>query len=167
MLTKEEIKAKYPLGGRPKAFNSPDEMLEKLYAFLERQENRIVEVATKGGVETMISPAPITIEGFCAFAGITKTTFYDYAKKPKYRVMLAQFRQIVEKYFVEQCVEGKPGNKADFILKNAFADEWKEKSDVNLSGEVGGVTVRFVNMAGGAEEEKQESGGNDGGHANT
>lgn len=154
-----EIKAKYLLGGRPKVFNSPDEMLEKLYAFLEKQENRIVEVATKGGVETMISPAPITIEGFCAFAGITKTTFYDYAKKPKYRVMLAQFRQIVEKYFVEQCVEGKPGNKADFILKNAFADEWKDKSDVNLSGEVGGVTVQFVNMAG----SDKEQGGGDGG----
>lgn len=154
----EEIKAKYPLGGRPKAFNSPEEMLEKLYAFLAAQESRLVEVATKNGVQTLLSPAPITIEGFCTFAGITKTTFYDYAKKPKYRQMLAQFRQIVEKYFVEQCVEGKPGNKADFILKNAFADDWKDKKDVELSGGVNGVTVQFVPMAGGSDGGRAEDG---------
>ena len=162
MADLDEIKAKYPLGGRPKAFNSPEEMLEKIYAFLEKQENRTIAVATKGGVETMTSPAPVTIEGFCAFAGITKTTFYDYAKKPKYRVMLAQFRQIVEKYFVEQCVEGKPGNKADFILKNAFADYWKDKSDLNLNGDVGGVTVQFVNMAGSCGEHEETDGDKDG-----
>ena len=143
----EKIKAKYPLGGRPKAFTSPDEMLDKIYDYLLEQENRSIEVAVKSGIETMNSPAPITIEGFCAFAGITKTTFYDYAKKPKYRAICTQFRQIVESYFVAQCVEGKAGNKADFILKNAFSEDWKDKKDVELSGEVQGITVNFVDMA--------------------
>lgn len=52
-------------------------------------------------------------------------------------------------------------------MKNWKTSSWNDDRDINLSGEVGGVTVRFVNMAGGAEDEKQENGGNDGGHANT
>lgn len=140
----EEIKKKYPIGGRPRSFNNPDEMLNKIYEFLEKQTNRTAEVAVKDGVREVAYPAPITIEGFCAFAGITKTTFYDYARRPKFKAIAQQFKQIVESYFVEQCVEGKPGNKADFVLKNAFGDEWKDKKDVELTGGVKGINVSFI-----------------------
>ena len=37
---------------------------------------------------------------------------------------------------MRQCAEGIPGNKADFILKNAFEGNWKEKSDVTMHGQV-------------------------------
>lgn len=147
----EDIKAKYPLGGRPKAFNSPEEMLEKMYAFLETQEKRTIEVSTKDGVKELTNPGPITIEGFCCFAGITKTTFYDYARKPKFKAIAQQFRQIVEKYLVEQCLEGKAGNKADFVLKNAFDEYWKEKSSVDMNGTIKGFNIGF---SGGAEQAK-------------
>ena len=132
MVSLEEIKAKYPLGGRPKAYKKPAELIKKLYEYLESCENRQVVRYTKDGEELVTSKAPITVEGFCAFAGITKQTFYDYRKKQGFFEVIEQFRQIVEKYFVEQLVEGKPGNKADFVLKNAFADEWKEKSTLTL-----------------------------------
>lgn len=154
MTDLEKIKAKYPLGGRPVAFKSPQEMLEKIYEYLLACEQRKITVATKDGIKEIPSPAPITIEGLCAFAGITKTTFYVYQKKPRFRAIITQYRQIVEKYFVEQCVEGKPGNKADFILKNAFADEWKEKSSlVNVDG-VEGISISIVKEADKKEAEE-------------
>lgn len=144
MVSLEEIKAKYPLGGRPKAYKKPAELIKKLYEYLESCENRQVVRYTKDGEELVTSKAPITVEGFCAFAGITKQTFYDYRKKQGFFEVIEQFRQIVEKYFVEQLVEGKPGNKADFVLKNAFADEWKEKSTVGLEG-VENIVIRVNN----------------------
>lgn len=143
MISFKEIKAKYPLGGRPKSFRKPEDMIKKLYEYLESQENRLVVRYTKDGQEEINSKGPITVEGFCAFAGITKTTFYDYRKKKGFAEVIEQFRQIVEKYFVEQLVEGKPGNKADFVLKNAFSEEWKEKSTLTVDS-VDGIVLKVL-----------------------
>lgn len=135
--TKEEYLADFKswglLGGRPKAFKSPKDMAEKIAAFLETCESRIVNKVTKTGVVSANIPAPTTIEDFCTFAGITKTTFYEYGRKKAFKPLVEHYRQMVEAYWVRQCAEGVPGNKADFILKNAFGDEWKEKSDVTMT----------------------------------
>ena len=50
-------------------------------------------------------------------------------KKP----LVKKIKHVVEAYWVRQCAEGIPGNKADFILKNAFEGNWKEKSDVTMT----------------------------------
>ena len=133
-----KILAKYGfLGGRPKAFKNPKEMLTKMGDFLGHAEGRVKEVVDKNGESHWVSnPAPVTIEDFCCFAGITKTTFYDYGRKKEYKNLVANFRQAVEAYWVRQCAEGNAGNKADFILKNAFSEDWKDSKDVALSGEV-------------------------------
>lgn len=124
-----DIRKKYNIGGRPVKFKSPEEMLEKIYEYLSETDGRTKQIVTKGGqvVEANI-PAPVTVEGFCAFAGITKTTFYDYRTKKPFKPIIEQFRQIVESYWVGLCAEGQSGNKADFVLKNAFSDDWKDKT---------------------------------------
>lgn len=141
--SKDEYLAKFKkwgfLGGRPRAFKSPRDMAEQMAAFLEKSQARIVERITKSGLVTANIPAPTTIEAFCDFCGVTKTTFYEYAKKPEFKPLTDYYSTKVEKYWVDQCAEGQPGNKADFILKNAFGDNWKEKSDVKLSG---GIELR-------------------------
>lgn len=125
------------IAGRPaRAFKAPKDMAERIAAFLEACESRTVDKVTKTGVVTANIPAPTTIEDFCVFAGITKTTFYDYGKKPEFKPLVDYYEQIVEAYWVRQAAEGIPGNKADFILKNAFAGYWKEKSDVTMHGQV-------------------------------
>ncbi|MGN0913018.1 MAG: terminase small subunit [Alphaproteobacteria bacterium] len=122
------------LGGRPVAFKRPKALREKMLAFLEMCEQRKRPVVGKGGEVVEINdPAPVTIEDFCAFAGITKTTLYDYGRKPEYSDLVEQFKQIVEAYWVRQCAEGKAGNKADFVLKNSFGGAWKESSDVTMT----------------------------------
>lgn len=125
------------LGGRPVAFKSPKAMRQKMLEYLEACESRHKNVVLKtGNIGIINDPAPTTIEDFCSFAGITKTTFYDYGKKKEYAYLVAGFRQLVEAYWVRQCAEGQAGNKADFILKNAFSDDWKDNKDVILGGEV-------------------------------
>lgn len=134
------------LGGRPKKFKSPKDMLQKMGEFLSYAGQRVKEVVGKNGESHWVNnPAPVTLEDFCCFAGITKTCFYDYAQKKEYKDICAQFRQAVEAYWVRQCAEGNPGNKADFILKNSFSDDWKDSKDVALSGEVMTMPQVIVN----------------------
>lgn len=122
------------LGGRPVAFKSPKAMRLKMLEFLDKCDRRIKEVVAKDGSVNMVgAPAPTTIEDFCAFAGITKTTFYDYGRKKEFKELIEGFKQIVEAYWVRQCAEGNKGNKADFILKNAFGDWWKDNKDVDVT----------------------------------
>ncbi|MBQ9236241.1 MAG: hypothetical protein IJ184_07265 [Alphaproteobacteria bacterium] len=141
----KQILAKYGfLGGRPKSFKSPKEMLGKMAEFLASTEGRVREIPDKnGGVKVVASPAPVTLEDFCCFAGITKTTFYEYAKKPEYKNLCDNFRQAVEAYWVRQCAEGNAGNKADFILKNSFAGDWKDNKEVTLNA-VEGINIKVI-----------------------
>jgi len=140
-----KVLAKYGfLGGRPKSFKSAKEMRAKMAEFLEACEVRVRQVPDKNeGYKTVYAPAPVTLEDFCCFAGITKTTFYDYAKKEEFKSLCDGFRQAVEAYWVRQCAEGNSGNKADFILKNAFSGEWKDNKDVTINA-VEGVTFTVV-----------------------
>ena len=142
-----DIRKKYNIGGRPVKFKSPEEMLEKIYEYLSETDGRTKQIVTKGGqvVEANI-PAPVTVEGFCAFAGITKTTFYDYRTKKAFRPIIEQFRQIVESYWVGLCAEGQAGNKADFVLKNAFSDDWKDKTvnELDLAKDLKKSMVCFI-----------------------
>lgn len=144
--TREEYLADFKkwglLGGRPRAFKSPRHLAEQIAAFLEQASSRVVEKITKTGVVTANIPAPTTVEDFCAFCGITKTTFYEYGSKPEFAPLIEYYRQIVEAYWVRQCAEGVSGNKADFILKNAFGGNWKEESSVNMN-----VTQALVEFA--------------------
>lgn len=137
---------KYNLGGRPVKFKTPDDMLNKMHEYLNYCEGRVVSKIMKSGLVTATIPAPITIEGFCAFAGITKTTFYEYKSKPKFNSIVCQFTQIVESYWVDQCAEGVAGNKADFVLKNAFSDFWKDKTtnELDLAEDLKKSMICFV-----------------------
>lgn len=146
--SKEEYMADFRkwglLGGRPRAFKSPKDMAEKIAEWLEAVESRVREVVTKKGEVVEINkPAPILVESFCVFCGITKQTFYKYREMPEYAPLVDFVRQNVEKYLAETCVEGPAGNKADFILRNAFGDAWKETSEVTINP-VSGIKIEVA-----------------------
>lgn len=141
MKTKEEYLADFKkwglLGGRPKSFKSPKDMAGKIAAWLADAETRSKQIVTKSGAIVEVNmPAPVLIESFCKFCGITKTTFYEYAGKPEYKALTDFVRQSSEEWLARCCVEGPAGNKADFVLKNAFGGEWKDKSDVVMTNNV-------------------------------
>lgn len=150
MKTKEQYLADFKkwglLGGRPKSFKSPKDMAEKIAEWLESSEKRKREIVTKGGVVEVNSPAPVLIESFCKFSGITKTTFYEYADKPEYKPLTDFVRQSSEEYLARCCVEGPAGNKADFVLKNAFGNEWRDTkvNELDFAKDVKQALVEFV-----------------------
>jgi hypothetical protein len=132
--TLAEIRRKYGfLGGRPVKFNKPEEMLAKIEEFLVWAENRVIEKITKNGVVKANIPNPVTLEAFCNYAGISKTTFYNYGKKKGFKYLVDGYTAAVEEYWVRQCAEGIAGNKADFILKNSFSKNWQEHNDGTLT----------------------------------
>ena len=142
-----DVRQRYKIGGRPVTFKTAEEVWAKIGEYLDMTANRAVKGVTKSGEEYNITkPAPMTIEGFCAFCGMTKTTFYTYMKKKKFKPVLEQFRQIVESYWVDQCAEGVSGNKADFVLKNGFSDSWKDKNirELDFADDVKEALVSFV-----------------------
>lgn len=151
MKTKEQYLADFKkwglLGGRPRSFKSPKDMAENIAEWLESSENRTREIVTKGGnVVEFNSPAPVLIESFCKFCGITKTTFYEYAEKPEYKPLTDFVRLGSEEYLARCCVEGPAGNKADFVLKNAFGNEWKDTkvNELDFAKDIKQAMVEFV-----------------------
>lgn len=142
-----DVRERYKIGGRPVKFKSPQDMIDKIYAFLEMTAGRKKEIVTKNGNVVEIScPAPTTIEDFCTFAGITKTTFYEYRNKKAFKPIVEQYHQIVEAYWVRLCAEGPAGNKADFVLKNGFAKDWQDRNvrELDFAEGVKEALVSFV-----------------------
>lgn len=126
---------KYNLGGRPRAFNSPFEMVEKITAYFEECNRRRIEVVTKKGESvSVLDPEPITITGMCAFMGITNQTLNKYQEDKKYQNIILKAKKIVEADHVRRGMQGLAGNFIPFVLKNCFKEEWKDESTTKLEG---------------------------------
>lgn len=134
---------KYNLGGRPKAFNSPQEMIEKMTAYFDGKVSVVIG-HTKDGTP-IYGQGPINIQGMCAFMGITNQTLNEYAKDKKYKPIIAQAKMICEGHLVDLCCSGKD-HKADFVLKNNYKDDWKDETSTKLSGgiDVGERLKKFL-----------------------
>lgn len=119
------------VGGRPFAFNSPEEMQEKIneyFAFCDTQKEII---ATDKG-NTKVIQKPYTISGLCVFMGITKETISQYAKKPEYAPIIAQAKARVENYCEENTMAGKLNPIFSiFSLKNNFG--WTDRVEINTN----------------------------------
>lgn len=120
---------KYNLGGRPKAFNSPQEMMEQITAYFDSQKDVVIGY-TKDGTK-IYGQGPINIQAMCAFMGITNQTLNEYAKNKAFKTIIAQAKMICEGYLVDMCCSSKD-HKADFVLKNNYKENWKEETTTKL-----------------------------------
>lgn len=120
---------KYNLGGRPKAFNSPQEMMEQMTAYFDGKVSVVIG-HTKDGTP-IYGQGPINIQGMCAFMGITNQTLNEYAKDNKYKAIIAQAKMICEGHLVDLCCSSKD-HKADFVLKNNYKEDWKDETSTKL-----------------------------------
>ena len=122
--------------GKPPAFNSVQEMQEKIDSYFHKCENREVDFITKEGVKIKVkSPAPEHITGLCLHLKITNETLNQYQKKPEYSESILQAKKRCEAYAVNALFEGQRGNKADFVLVNNFKSDWKHSKDINHGGQ--------------------------------
>lgn len=115
--------------GRPKAFNSPDE-LDKLidkYKIHCEETNDI-----------------FTLIGLCVFIGINKDTLTEYSKMDGYSVTHKKALSLAEQALVNGSLTGKYNAAVSiFMLKNNHG--YKDKQETEHSGQVDNLyTIKFV-----------------------
>ena len=83
--------------GRPLAY-TPDTLKTKFeeYRRFIADNPLFKEVPTKSGPMEIRVNRPMTIVGFCAFAGILKDTFFDYEKKEDFIHVTTRVRETIE-----------------------------------------------------------------------
>lgn len=119
------------IGGRPKAFNSPEDLAERIQAFYDHCESK---------------DKPLTLSRLASHMGVNRQTVWNYQKVPEYRALLDAVKIDIEADMEERLQAGK-GSAAGviFSLKNNYG--WKDATEVNqnITGEVG---VRKVTING-------------------
>jgi hypothetical protein len=116
-------------GGRPPAFESPEELQKLVDDYFES-----LKVYNAEGDHIDTRPALVTgialHLGFC-----TRQSFYDYEKKPKFTYTIKKARLRVESSYENQLF-GKSTAGAIFGLKNVGG--WSDKQEIESKVEVTG-----------------------------
>lgn len=95
----EALYAKHP--GRPRKFETPDDLWEAAVAYFEWAESNPVEdeelFAYQGDVtrETVDRPQAFTISGFCRHANVARNTFDEYAKREEYLGVISGIKEVM------------------------------------------------------------------------
>jgi len=101
---------------RPRLINSPDEMLEKGYAYFD-------ECKDKGN--------PILITGLALALGLSgREALSEYGRREEFSVAVKELKSICENYAENKLFSGNNPTGAIFALKNYG---WTDKHDVDLS----------------------------------
>jgi hypothetical protein len=112
-------------GGRPVAYETPEEMMEKAQAYFDS-----------------LTPMEWTLTGVILALGIGKSTFYDYGQKPDFKETVNHISLMIEHSY-ELSLREK-GRAADiFGLKN-FG--WKDKVETDLTSSDGSMKPTIVEL---------------------
>lgn len=118
-------------GGRPKAFNSPEELqtlLDEYFDYCDNEKEIITD--SKGNMKSI--QKPYTMSGICVYLDISAETWSDYSKKPEFSETIKKARKKVENYCEENTITGRLNPIFSiFSLKNNFG--WVDKIDVNTT----------------------------------
>jgi hypothetical protein len=121
------------LGGRPLAFETPEEMETKIYEYFACcDEQKEISVNDKG--QSKVIQKPYTISGLCIYLGISKETWSQYLKRPEYTEITAMAKLQVENYVEENSLMGKINPVMSiFNLKNNFG--WTDRFEVSANAQ--------------------------------
>jgi len=110
-------------GGRPLAFNSVEELEEKIEAYFKSDDAFIVSYIDKNEIKEF---AP-TMAGLALYLDVDRKTIVNYGKKEQYFHTIKKARSKIENH-LEQKLYGNTVTGVIFNLKNNF--NWKDKSEV-------------------------------------
>ena len=114
---------KHP-GGRPPFFETPEQLEEMIESYFNNCPDTITAY-TKDG-EEYLRKVP-TINGLSLYLGFcSKTSMYDYEKKPGFMYPIKKARAKMEMIYEQHLLEGSPTG-AIFALKN-FG--WSDKVEL-------------------------------------
>ncbi|WP_294378967.1 DNA-packaging protein [uncultured Clostridium sp.] len=119
--------------GRPRVFNSQEELEQKIMEYWQRCEQL---------------NKPYTLSGLALWIGIDRKTLYNYSEKDEFFPTIKKAKDIVEASMEERALTGENNvTFSIFALKNNFG--WKDKQEIEHSGETN------VNMTTMTPEERE------------
>lgn len=113
-------------GGRPLAFDSEEELEERISAFFESDDAYIIDYED-GNEKKKFAP---TLSGLALFLGVDRSTLHNYSKKEEYFHTIKNARTRIEAH-LEKKLYGNNVTGLIFNLKNNFG--WKDKQDIDLT----------------------------------
>ncbi len=152
---KFDFKAWGKLGGRPRAFESPEEFTEAVSKYFgsitttkPHEQGRVDNNGDPIYITEFFEPPSIT--GLCLYLKISRETWSDYAKKPGFSDTATHARMLIESYLQNELLTSKYSQGIIFTLKNNFG--WAEKVDVkqDVKADIQSIEA-FINNSDGAQ----------------
>lgn len=110
--------------GRPKAFNSVEEMQIKIDKYFKYCDSK-TEILPDGKYKYK----PYTISGLCLYLNITRETLNEYSKTIEFSDTISKAKNKIENWLEENSLAGITNPTVSmFNLKNNFG--WKDKTEV-------------------------------------
>lgn len=132
--------------GRPPKYKTKEEMQEKIDAYFEECEGKILEdnsgnpVLNKFGHPVVINQRPPTITGLALALGFTsRQALLNYQGKKEFVDTITHAKSKVEQYTEERLFDRDGVNGAKFSLTNNFKG-WSERQQVEVEG-AGSVVI--------------------------
>lgn len=104
--------------GRPRHWETPEsleETFKEYITYIDQNKMQEADFVGKDAIEvTRYKMRPPTIEGFCVFAGISTTSFYNYNQRPEFLDIITQ----VMEYCFSNCYDLAA---AGFLKENIIA----------------------------------------------
>lgn len=130
-----DAKEKNKTMGRPRHFDTPEELVEAFSEYLNFCDKHI---------------KPYTITGFCKYIKSYKDLINEYAKNEKFSGTIKAIYNIIENNVEENMLTNKYNATACiFNLKNNFG--WTDKNVIEQTGPGGGpleneLTIKFIGV---------------------
>jgi hypothetical protein len=117
---------------RPPAFNTPEELQEKIHDYFNGGMKKRTVIIGKGETAIPMEIEVPTISGLAYFLGFeSRQSFYDYEKKEGFTYTIKRARLIIEQEYEEQLQHGNTVG-AIFALKNMGWIDKLHNENVNI-----------------------------------
>jgi hypothetical protein len=111
-------------GGRPRIFDSPEELQEKVDAYFNGGYNTRLVVTISGSVEVPI----LTMSGLAYFIGFSsRSSLYEYEDVKEFSDIIKRARLRIERMYEENLQLNQPTGSI-FALKNMG---WKDQQNID------------------------------------
>lgn len=121
--------------GRPRKFESPEQLQELVDKYFKDCDKREVEhFSKKFGLVKVKDPEPYTMSGLAYALGVDRETLLNYEKRDEFLGTIKRARDMVHRDVERRLMEAN-STGAIFNLKNNFG--WKDKTeqDITTGGE--------------------------------
>lgn len=126
--------------GRPPKYKNKEEIQEKIDAYFESCEGKILKgeddkpVLDKYDQPIVVGSKPPTVTGLALALGFTsRQALLNYEAKKEFLDTITRAKSRVEQYAEERLFDRDGANGAKFSLANNFKG-WNEKTEVAVSG---------------------------------